>query len=317
MLTLKTEMSINGELFAIVKPKRLLPGTVLRSRTRPVYARVGPKQTALNEQIHTQSLLARGFPVATVLESGDYGDGEWYFTEESLGEMPFHEQFAREYRERGAVSDETFAAYRQVIARYCDAQVRPENRETISAREFIESTIPDDEIVANYEICGGDAERYHQAIEQACRRLEDAPMGVLQQDLNPYNVLERGVIDFELVGYGPIGYDTLLVSLWHLWFTHDPSSKYGVAYRLSGVQIDEISAIVSELSRNNSLPNPADYLQEFLLIKTAWAFSSHRSIHEEPTEKQLFYRYRARLLAHCVEAYLAEKTINPQDFPAI
>ena len=52
-------IDINGELFDVVKPTRLLPGMVLKSKTRDVYARLGPKASALEEQIHTVSLQER------------------------------------------------------------------------------------------------------------------------------------------------------------------------------------------------------------------------------------------------------------------
>jgi hypothetical protein len=56
-------------------------------------------------------------------------------------------------------------------------------------------------------------------------------------------------------------------------------------------------------------------MQEFLLIKTAWAFTSSKSILDEPEAKRSFYEYRAGLLEHCVETYLAGETIDPLGFP--
>ena len=309
-MTLDT-MHIHDETFRIIKPERLLSGIVLQSTSRPVFARIGPKESTLEEQIHTESLRAKGFPVARVLESGDYGQGEWYFIEESLGDETFHEQFANDYQAHGSVQDDTFERYARVMEKYCAAQSDIQNRTHISAQEFVQQIIPSEEIDANYLLCGGDLDRYHQAITQATEALHDAPMGVIQQDLNPFNILDNGVIDFELVGYGPIGYDGLLVSQWHLWFTDDSASRYSLAYRLSTEQCVQIAQIATR--DVDSLR----YLQEFLLIKSAWGFSSQKSINDEPDSKANFYRFRARILEHCVDAYLAGDPINPPDFPSM
>lgn len=310
-------ITINGELFDVVKPTRLLPGMVLKSQTRDVYARLGPKESALEEQIHTVSLHERGFPVARVLDSGEYGEDQWYFIEESLGEQPFHIQFASEYKESGEVSEATFTKYRNVMQRYIDAQFSRHNRSSITAKEFIESTIPDNLIVANYATCGKDVTRYQQAIALATKRLANAPMGVLQYDLNPFNILDGGMIDFELVGYGPLGYDTLLVSLWHRWFSNDTSSRYHVAYYLSESQINTIAAMVGAAAEQGGLSDSRQYMQEFLLIKSAWGFSSLQDVYDEPEDKRAFYRYRAQILEHCVDSYLKGEPVDPLTFPEI
>lgn len=309
-------ISINGETFDIVKPSRLLPGMVLRSQSRKAYARLGPKESALQEHIHTVSLRERGFPVAQVLESGEYGTDQWYFIEESLGEETFHDQFAQEYEKNGAISDETFKRYSAIVQQYASAQFNPNNRTAISAAEFVEATIPDSSIVANYAQCGKDVDRYHEAIAAATTNLADAQMGVVQYDLNPFNILEHGMIDFELVGYGPLGYDTSLVSLWHRWFASSgANTRYTIAYYLSEAQIAEITHIIDATATQYDVPSPHRYMQEFLLIKTAWGFSSTQDVYENPTDKQAFYRYRAGLLEHCVESYLHKKPIDPLGFP--
>lgn len=312
-----TIINIKGESFAVVKETRLLPGMVLKSRERDVFARLGSKVTALEEQIHTVSLHERGFPVARVLESGEYTNDEWYFIEESLGNEPFHTQFMREYEQDGEVSSATFQRYLNVLERYVTAQFSPANRTDISADDFIATVIPDNKIISNYEACGGDSVAYHEAVTAATERLSGAPMGVLQFDLNPYNVLDRGMIDFELVGYGPLGYDSLLVSLWHRWFTNDPTSRYHIAYQLTPEQIKQATALVTTAAHNTGVTDPSTYMQEFLLIKTAWGFTSEKSITDEPASKQAFYQYRAALLANAVESYRSNKPIDVLHFPDV
>lgn len=314
----RSTIDINGETFDIIKNIRLLPGMVLRSRARGVYARVGLKQSTLEEQIHTVSLGERGFPVAKVIDSGPYGDTEWFFIETSLGDKTFHEQFSVEYETNGVVSDETFSRYLHILDFYTSAQYNPKNRTTISAKEFFEATAPDDQILSNYAVCGGDIKRYHEAVSQAIDKLTDCPMGLLQLDLNPFNVLDNGVIDFELVGYGPLGYDSSSISLWHRWFTSEQSRPYKISYRLSEDQISDAQSIVKKKAQIAGVIDPGEYREEFLLIKTAWSFTSTKKLlEEEPRSKRAFYLYRAALLTEAVNDYLEGLRIPVLDFPEI
>ncbi|MGE5298924.1 MAG: phosphotransferase [Acidobacteriota bacterium] len=310
-------ITINGELFDVVKPTRLLPGMVLKSKTRDVYARLGPKASALEEQIHTISLQERGFPVANVLDSGEYGNDEWYFIEQSLGEATFSQQFREEYLQDGKVSAPTHESYLKVLDTYAAAQFDPANRTHIAIEEFLEAAIPDSTIIANYLQLGGDIDRYHAAIKKAADELRECPMGVLQLDLNPFNILEGGVIDFELVGYGPIGYDLLFCSRWHRWFTSDTASQYHLNYLLSPEQVAEADAIVTRYAEKYGLPSPTKHMAAFTLIKSAWGFTSTKTFDEEPESKQAFYRYRARILTLCVDAYLKGEAIDPLTFPEV
>ena len=142
-------------------------------------------------------------------------------------------------------------------------------------------------------------------------------MGVLQLDLNQFNILEGGVIDFELVGYGPIGYDLLFCSRWHRWFTSDTTSQYHLNYLLSPEQVAEADAIVARYAEKYGLPSPAKHMAAFTLIKSAWGLTSTKTFDEEPESKQAFYRYRARILTLCVDAYLKGEAIDPLTFPEV
>lgn len=305
---------IRNETFSVVKPERLLPGMVLRSQERPVYARLGPTSSTLEQQIHTVSLYERGFPVAKVLESGKKDESTWYFTEESLGDKTFSEQFKDEYQLNGAISDETYHRYFSVLKKYTEAQFDSRNRTSVSIEDFLNSAIANETILANFIELGGDTDRYLAAIQKAATELHDYPMGVLQYDLNPFNILDGGVIDFELVGYGPIGYDILFCSRWHRWFTSDPSAKYHLNYRLSKEQIDQTDQLLETFANEHSLPNPSSHFGAFALIKSAWGFSSNKRIDTEPESKRAFYTYRAKILEHCIDHYLADKLIDTEVF---
>lgn len=300
-------------VYEVIKPKRLLDGKVLKSGD--TYARLGPKAAVLDEQVHTASLFERGFPVPRILHSEAHGDDEWYFIEESVGDETFHVQFSKEMQEKGEVSDETFDGYLSLMSRYLDAQVAAKNRTTIKASEFIGSLLDESAVLGNYCFFENSAEQYKSAIEKATQELTNVPMGILQFDLNPYNILNNGVIDFELVGYGPIGYDVLMSARWGgAWFPDYPS-RYPRAYALSRKQIAASDDLVRDKSQSAGLSDPTQYLEEFLLLKTAWGVMEFDVPQLDwPEDKIAFRRFRSNLLRRAVDNYLIDEPIDYWNF---
>ena len=314
--TLGSTVIIDGKPFEIIKDARLLDGVVLKCEN--VYGRLGPKELVLEEQAHTLSLHKQGFPVPKVLSSGKLPDGMHYFTESSLGKETFHELFTQEYRKDGSVSDATFNSYLTVIEKYTRAQSKDTNRTNIAASKFISSLLPDNEVLPSYVYFGYEADEYLRAITKASDRLTDAPMGILQYDLNPYNMLDGGVIDFELVGHGPIGYDTLMSVRWGgTWFTDYPS-RYPISYALSPQQIASNDALISTIAAEYGLPDPSINMQEFLLLKSAWALAEPIPLQPDwPQDKLAFRKFRTNVLHKAVVSYLHGKRIHYESFSKV
>lgn len=305
----KDTFELNGTTFEIIKPTRLREGMVLKAGD--IFARVGEKSITLEEQIHTESLYKRGFPVSEVLESGDLPNGQWYFTEKSLGTKTFHQSFAEEYQRDGAISDSTFASYLSVVKDYTTAQAKVQNRTTTSVKEFLQSCIPNARVLQNYCYFGHSAEKYQKVMAKVAKNLAGVEMGILQYDFNPFNVLKNGIIDFELVGYGPLGYDGLMSARWGGgWFTDYPS-RYPMLYRLSGSQIDQSDALIDEIASATGSPKPTNYLQEFLVIKCAWGASDFNPPQNDwPEDRIAFRRYRVNMLEFALNAYLTGEPID-------
>jgi len=303
--------------FTVIKPSRLREGKVLHNDTNNLYARLGEKEITLEEQIHTTALRKKGFPVPEVIYSGNYGD-EWYFIEKSLGKVPFHKLFVEEYQASGSVSNTSFKKYLDVIKRYSLAQMHPKNTTDVSAEAFVTALIPRERVIPSYAYFKHDVKKYEQAIEQATARLSDAHMGILQFDLNPYNILENGIIDFELVGYGPVGYDSLMSAIWAgTWFTNYPS-RYPIGYRLTDQQVEQNRQRIDRLAETHGYPKPSNYLNEFLLLKCAWAASGFYPPQPDwPNDKIAFKRFRTNVLKSAIDEYLAGNDIPYQLFPTI
>lgn len=304
---------LDEKVYEVVKPKRLREGMVLRHGN--TFARLGPKDAVLEEQVHTESLLRRGFPVPRILESSAHGDDEWYFVEESVGDETFHDRFKREMQDVGKVTDTTFNSYLSLISKYLDAQVQDGNRTTVTASEFISTLLNESAVLGNYCYFDNPAEPYYEAIKKVTQRLASAEMGILQFDLNPYNILENGVIDFELVGYGPIGYDVLTSARWGgAWFPNYPS-RYPRAYFLSNEQIAASDNLVRTKALSAGLGDPTQFLDEFLLLKSAWGVMEFDVPQSGwPQDKLAFRRYRSNLLNRAVERHLANEPIDYWNF---
>ena len=307
---------IDGNPFEVIKDKRIREGMVLRSGD--TFARLGPKDVILEEQTHTMSLSERGFPVPQILGSGVYDDKYDYFIESSLGDSPFYELFVSDYVKHGKVLDETFDKYQTVIEKYLNAQMKNTNLSSVTPEEFLVTFCPSERIVANYGYFKHDVAQLQKALGRVMKRLKGSDMGILQYDLNPYNILPNGIIDFELVGYGPIGLDVMMSSRWSFsWFPNYPA-RYSMQYRLSDVQIDKNDQLISKVAKKMGLKDPMIYLQEFLLLKGAWALSDFDFPQPDwPADRIAFRGYRAKLLKKSVESYLNDKPIDYKSFSSV
>lgn len=319
-----TQYTFNNGQFRIVSSLRRMSGLVLRSAVGdpPHYARLGPRETIARERIYQQSLSQRGFPVPDVIAAGNYDEEHDYFIESSAGDEPFHVTFTRETQELGAVQEATFQAYLGIMERYVSAQMNAANRVYISPQDFVRAIIPLDDMLRDYANAGHDARDCQAALEKATRRLELAAMGYVQYDLNPFNVLPNGIIDFELVGYGPAGFDGMMSVRWaDRWYPNYPA-LYTKAYRLSQSQIARSDSMIDSLANANGLIVPSAFLQEFLFIKCLWAlayFDAHdpRPYTDWPVAKQRFQRYRANIAANAVKSYLNNEPIRDWQFSNI
>jgi hypothetical protein len=313
---LGAQLTLDDTAFTVIKQNRLMGGAVIAADG--VYGRVGPKEAILAERDHTAELFRRGFPVPEIIASGEAPDDSWYFTETAVGDKPFHKRFMADYREYGQVRDATFDAYLHLIGKYLVAQTAETNRTTVDASTFIQTVVPHDRVLPNYDYFGKDSTLYQRALDKATQKLADAPMGILQFDLNPYNTLERGVIDFELAGAGPIGYDTLMSPRWSsTWFTSYPS-RYQVGYAPSNEQLARNDALVTRITTAAGLSDTAQYMQEFLLIKSAWALSDLLTPQPDwPPDKTAFRKYRANVLEAVVQSYLTDEPIEPKQLAHI
>lgn len=311
------EHVLSGIPFQHVKSDRRQPGRVFRAEN--YFARLGPEPFIGAQAVRAAELYQRGFPVPEVIDSGNH-EGDWYFIETAFAGETFHVLFAEETERHGRIQDSTFQAYLDVIRRYMIAQTAPSNRTIVDPHDFVHQLIPQSQVFQAYERHGHDATLYDRAIQRAIQQLAAAPTGILQYDLNPFNILKQGVIDIELSGPGVIGYDSLTSARWGGSWYPDYPARYTTAYRLRPEQLQQNDALIDEVARSQGLPAPSRWLQEFLLLRSAWAVAYFDAYDPRPendwsSDRRSFQHFRSNILKTSVQHYLAGQPIPYWSFP--
>ncbi len=234
-------------------------GAVSIYRGRDSYLKIGPEDLVRHETgIHRQ-LLDCSFPVARILEEGEYG-GLRYFIEESLGPTTFGDLFDMETASQGSIRPESFETFLGVIDRFASAQIAtaswPVDRKPFAALLRLEqacSALPDvsDKIVHMFD--------------EVMMRLQHYPNVVTHGDFHAFNVCEGGVIDLETVTTGIAGYDLVSATLLPELFPATPQD-----YAYSPAQIDQYMGRIDEHFEATGLEPPSRYVNEFRFCKMIW-----------------------------------------------
>ena len=77
--------------------------------------------------------------------------------------------------------------------------------------------------------------------------------------------------------------------------------------------------MVGEEASRRSLPNPCDYMQEFMLMRTVWAAARNlgyeTKAYEEPEKERFWSEFRAKILHKVLDMYENDEPIDPRAFP--
>ncbi|MES2225289.1 MAG: aminoglycoside phosphotransferase family protein [Patescibacteria group bacterium] len=306
----KEAITVNGIAYNYLKD-RLMGGDIYVNTDRTAYLRTHSAAEIAGELNITRDLHERGFPVPEVLAEGVLPTGESYFIESSIGDRNFADQFTEETKENGVVSDATFDAFTEAVKKYCEAQFNPKNfvpqnkeamAQMIALANVIRNNPPSEEM----------REPFMEAIERASERSLSLPWGYIQADLNAYNILPNGVIDFELASFGPVGYDGLTnVFFGRMW----PEGK--VRYRFSNEQIARYIAELDSVAIAYDLPKLSEYSDDFLVLKTIWASGKDKGSEEDPTSNPDFWAWRVKMRDWCIQQYLKGEKIDTDLFEEV
>jgi len=304
----KTEdILVRGKRFTYVK-SRLMGGQVFVSQNKTEYLRTADAAEIAGEVHLTKDLFERGFPVPEVAATGVLENGTAYYIEKAIGERIFGEIFMDETKAGGRVSDETFDAFLQVIKTYCKAQFNSKNfipRDTdalagvIALANVMRNNPPSPEMSAMFS----------EAYERASKRVAALPWGYVQADLNAFNILREGVIDFELAGFGPVGYDAITnVHFGRMW------PKERVVYVFSDDQVAKYIAEIDKIAQEKGLPAMSEYENDFLVLKAMWSSAKDKESEDDPESHADFWEWRVNMRDWCIRQYLNGEKIDSSQF---
>lgn len=295
-------ITIGNNRFTYIKD-RLAGGRVFVNEDRNAYLRTGSPSEITGEANLTRELYGRGFPVPKLLETGTLPNGDVYYIEQSIGEDVFGDIFREETKTSGHVSDKSFDDFSRVIRKYCEAQFNPANlvphdRDTLAHMTILET------VMRNHPPSDEMREMFTMAYERASQKVLSLPWGYIQPDLNAFNVLKGGIIDFEMAGFGPLGYDVLMnVYFGRMW----PADR--VAYVFTDEQITRYITEVDKVALDKGLPVISPYTEDFLILKTIWVTSKDKG-----SDSPDFLQWRVRVRDWSIKQYLTNKKIDTNQF---
>ena len=308
-------VEVNGVRFDYIKERSFTrEGAVFRSEDRESYLRTGKESYVWGEANMTRDLCRRGFPVPKVLEVGEMQNGFSYYVERSLGNRTFGSRCKEETERFGLVQEGTFNAYAAVIEKVFEAQCKrdnilPQDLETLDSIANVSGVVrrnpPPEKLWPVYE-------DMYQRVRQT---LSELPWGFVHRDLNPYNVLPRGVIDLEIVTAGPIGYDVSLAVLSQR--IRRPYLPVWESFGFTPLQMQSLSRRIDEVAAQNNIPPVSKYASEFMLLRIMQMSGWNAPPPSLSPAPELDLAWRTELRDWCVKQYVATGKINPLEFPGI
>lgn len=282
---------IGGKLYSFVKTRAYAPVSVYRHENE--FLRIGPENILTKEIALSKKLLEFGFPIPQILSEGEK-NGQYYFTETSLGDTLLGDIFWKDAREKGFVSDENFQKLLVLIEKFTRAQMK--TAESGNAFESFYLGIHVEYIIEELPHL---EEKITAGFEKLKARTALLPIVMTHGDFNPYNLFEAGVIDFESMFEAPVGYD-IICAIYHTFlFPNGIDFESARRYEFSADQIAKYIALVDKISVENNVPKVSDFSADFIFARMIW---SAVRMHRMPKVQQWRYEKLEKIL----DSYLSE-----------
>ena len=192
-------MQVGSNEFSFVKKRAY--GSVSIYKGKGSYLKIGSAEHIGNELRLHNRLVSLGFPVSRVIAEGEL-HGQRYYIESSLGEEHLGTLFTRDYKAQKEISEPHFRTFIELSEHFCRAQLSTAHPGSVGTEfynainmNYVAEERPD--IEADLKL----------AFERMKKRLSLFPLVLTHNDLNPFNFLPNGIIDFEHAFEGPAGYD--------------------------------------------------------------------------------------------------------------
>ena len=150
-----------------------------------------------------------------------------------------------------------------------------------------------------------------EAFNKITKRVSAFPVVLTHGDLNPHNILPKGIIDFGYVFNGYAGYD-LVGNIYQIYlFPREGNYESIRPYGFTKKQFDTYFKAMDNIYSGNGYPELSEYQDDFMLAKTIWAAA--RIIGKPKIQK-----WRFSLLEKITLDYLDSKPIieTAKKFPS-
>lgn len=257
------KLKLGDKIYIHVKTRAYTPVSIYKTDTEIL--RIGPKDLMAPELDLHKKLLSNGFPVPKILAEGEHA-GKFYYIEQSLGENLLGDIFWEDCKKDGRISDNHFKSLLELTEKFAEAQLKTvsESRDAESFyigihMDLIQEELP--ELKTDFL----------KAFEKLKNRTTALPMVLTHGDLNAYNILENGIIDFGNSHYSPAGYD--LVGNIHTTHNFPKQGDYETMrrYDFTEIQKDEYFKSMDAIYIKSGLPKLSDFLEDFIFAKTIWS----------------------------------------------
>jgi hypothetical protein len=256
-------LTIEGKEYAFVKTRNHMPISIYKGEDS--YVRIGPKDLIQQEINYHRNLLKFGFPIPEILSEGEYLNS-YYFTESSFGDEHLGQIF-RSNCTNSIVSNNDFSKLLNVVKIFAQAQMR-----TVGTQPF---TFTDFRELIKVDILLKELPSLNQGTIDAVARVEEhvkkLPSVLTHGDFNPYNIFEKGVIDWERGSYAPMGYDLVTNISQTFFFPLGGDYEFTAGCRYSERQIDTYWREMDTICAVSGIPSISDYRNEFILCRSIWS----------------------------------------------
>ena len=298
ILVMNEKITLSGKTYSYINTRTYTPISVYRNNNS--FLRIGPKDLILSELNLHKKLLALDFPIAKIISDGEK-DGQYYYTETSLGEIHLGDAFWDDYRKSGVVSDDNFKKILMLAEKFTRAQLK-----TASGGHDFQSFYHGIHVDYILEELPSLKEKILVAYEKAKNKLSALPSVLTHGDFNPYNLFDNGVIDFESIFVAPAGYD-LVSNIYHTYhFPKVGDFESTRRYEFSATQISSYFSLMDDVYTQNNFPKLSDFINDFIFSRTIWA--TVRMQHYPKLQKWRYHKFE-KILENYLSGGGVSKTI--------
>jgi len=256
-------IEIGGKVYKHIKTREYAPVAIYKCGSE--FLRIAPKEVLTPEFTLHKKILSYGFPVPNILAEGEL-DGMLYYTEQSLGDKLLGDLFWEDCKQGGEISNLNFEYFLDISEKFASAQLI-----TVTGDK-------DDEgfymgIHVNYvveELPELEADII-AAFEMLKERTGALPTVLTHGDLNAYNMLKSGVIDFGSVHTAPAGYD-LVGNIYHTYnFPKVGDYESMRRYDFTQDQINEYLKAIDAIYIQAGFPRLSEFNNDFIFAKAIWS----------------------------------------------